>query len=212
MPTKPESAAADIAYLREMAEAGANTPLLGGRFMAWWGGLAGLTFLAHWAIIMEYAPVGWNMLLPMWIGFMLVGGAGQALLVWSIRNKPGSGSMGNRAQSIVWPAIGAALMAYFFGILAGVYAGGLPPVFFNSMLAVGFAGYGAGWMIDALITRQRFLLVPAVISFACVFACAALMMTAHAYLVAAAGMTIGTFLPGALMMFKEPRSQVQSDG
>ncbi|MFN3834439.1 MAG: hypothetical protein ACK4NO_00920 [Glycocaulis sp.] len=208
MNTKPESAAADLAYLREMAEAGANAPLLGGRFMVWWGGLTGFTFLAHWAIIMEYAPLGWNMLLPLWIGFMLVGSAGQAVLAWSVRNKPGAGSIGNRAQSIVWPAIGTAMMAYFLGIVAGVILGGLPPVFFNSMLAVGFLGYGAGWMIDGLISRQRLMLVPAVISFVCVFVCAAMIMSAHAYLVAAAGMIIGTFLPGALMMFKEPRSQV----
>ncbi len=212
MPTKPQSAASDLAYLREMAEAGASAPLLGGRFMAWWGGLAGLTFLTHWAIISGLLPFSVDHLLPLWIGFMLVGGAGQAVLAWSVRNKPGGGSVGNRAQSIVWPAIGAALMTYFFGIVTGVYAGGLPPVFFNTMLAVGFAGYGAGWMIDALISRQRVLLLPAFISFASAFACAALIMTVETYLVAAGGMLLGTFIPGLALMFKEPQSRVQSDG
>lgn len=199
------TAHADLAYLREIAEAGASAPLLGGRFMVWWGGLAGLTFLTHWAIVTGVLPLGWAVLLPLWIGFMAVGGAGQFLLVRTIRNKPGAGSMGNQVQGVVWPAIGAALMAYFFGILAGVYLGGLPTIFFNSMLAVGFAGYGIGWMIDALISRQRILLIPALISFAATFACAAMMMTASTYLVAAAGMLIGTFLPGLWLMRREPR-------
>lgn len=206
MTTDPKATAnADLAYLREIAEAGAKAPLLGGRFMAWWGGLAGLTFLTHWAIITGLLPLGWNVLLPLWIGFMVVGGLGQFLLVRTVRNKPGAGSMGNRVQGVVWPAIGAALMAYFFGILTGVYAGGLPPVFFNSMLAIGFAGYGAGWMVDALISRERTLLIPAVISFAATFACAAMIMTASTYLIAGAGMLVGTFLPGLWLMSREPR-------
>ena len=27
----------DIAYVRQLAESGARAPLIGGRFMAWWG-------------------------------------------------------------------------------------------------------------------------------------------------------------------------------
>lgn len=202
------TANADLAYLREMAEAGVKAPLLGGRFMVWWGGLASLTFFTHWAIITGVLPLDWNVLLPLWIAFMIVGGIGQFLLVRTVRSKPGTGSMGNRVQGIVWPTVGAALMAYFFGILTGVYAGGLPPIFFNTMLAVGFAGYGIGWMIDALISRQRTLLIPAIISFAATFACAAMIMTAGTYLVAAAGMLIGTCLPGLWMMSREPQDVV----
>lgn len=202
------AASADLAYLREMAEAGAKAPLLGGRFMAWWGGLASLTFLTHWAIVTGVLPLGWGVLLPMWIGFMAVGGFGQFLLVRSVRRKPGAGSIGNRVQGVVWPSIGAALMAYFFGILTGVYAGDLPPVFFNTMLAVGFAGYGTGWMIDALISRQRILLMPATISLAASFACAAMIMTTSTYLVAAIGMLLGTFIPGFFLMAREPRDVV----
>ena len=28
----------DLSYLRDMAEAGQNAPLLGGRFLSWWAG------------------------------------------------------------------------------------------------------------------------------------------------------------------------------
>ena len=41
----------DLAYVREIAESGASAPLLGGRFLAWWGLLATGAYLGHYAII-----------------------------------------------------------------------------------------------------------------------------------------------------------------
>ena len=37
----------DIAYVRHLAESGARAPLLGGRFMAWWGLLVAIAYAAH---------------------------------------------------------------------------------------------------------------------------------------------------------------------
>ncbi len=32
-----QPSADDIAYIRQLSESGARAPLIGGRFMAWWG-------------------------------------------------------------------------------------------------------------------------------------------------------------------------------
>lgn len=100
------AAHADLAYLREMAEAGAKAPLLGGRFMVWWGGLTGLVAFVHWLIITGTLDFGAQALWPLWLGYMVLGSVGSAVLGWSLRNKPGTGSMGNRVQQVLWPVLG----------------------------------------------------------------------------------------------------------
>jgi hypothetical protein len=37
----------DIKYVRQLAESGAHAPLLGGRFMVWWGALLAIAYTAH---------------------------------------------------------------------------------------------------------------------------------------------------------------------
>ena len=39
--------AEDIAYVRQLSESGARAPLIGGRFMAWWGLLLTIAYLLH---------------------------------------------------------------------------------------------------------------------------------------------------------------------
>jgi len=40
----------DLEYVKTLAEEGATTPLLGGRFGLMWGVLMTITFFLHWAI------------------------------------------------------------------------------------------------------------------------------------------------------------------
>ena len=82
----------DIDYLRKLAESGANAPLLSGRYLAWWGLLVAIAYaLQHFALngrLGDPEKVGGMT----WMGFMLVGVAGQFVLVRAMRAKAGSGS------------------------------------------------------------------------------------------------------------------------
>ncbi|MCF6329260.1 MAG: hypothetical protein L3J02_05625, partial [Henriciella sp.] len=63
----------DLAYVRDLAEAGQTAPLLGGRFLTWWGGLVTLAYAGHYAIsmgIVDFGPAAYAWL---WIGFALIG-------------------------------------------------------------------------------------------------------------------------------------------
>lgn len=202
------AASADLAYLREMAEAGAKAPLLGGRFMVWWGGLTGVVTFVHWLIINGTLDFGPQALWPLWLGYMVLGSIGSAVLGWSLRNKPGAGSMGNRVQQVLWPVLGASIGLYFAGLVAGMASGLVPVVLVSTMLPVAFLAYGAGWMVDALLSRQRLLLVPAIISLLACFACTVFVMTGWVYLIASAGMLLGTFIPGFFLMAREPREVI----
>lgn len=75
-------------------------------------------------------------------------------------------------------------------------------------MPVAFLAYGAGWMVDALLSRERLLLIPAIVTLLGGFAGAALVMTPWVYLVASAGMLLGTFIPGFFLMAREPRDVV----
>ncbi|MGP1275155.1 MAG: hypothetical protein ACQRW7_07035 [Caulobacterales bacterium] len=209
MTTDRKTAAnADLAYLREMAEAGARAPLLGGRFMAWWGGLTGTVAFTHWLIITGALDLGPQALWPLWLGYMVLGSAGSAVLGWSLRNKPGSGSMANRVQRTVWPVIGGMIGLYFAGLVVGMATGMVPGSLINTMMPIAFMAYGAGWMIDALLSRERLLLVPALVSLLACFACTVFVMTSWVYLIASAGMLLGTFIPGFFLMAREPREVI----
>lgn len=199
---------ADLAYMRELAEAGHRAPLLGGRFLVFWGALTSLTFLAHWAIWVQVLPLGPNALLPLWLGFIAVGSLGGWLLGRSVERKPGAGSAGNRAQAAVWPMTGLGIGVYFIGVLLAVSLGRLEPVFFNTMLPIGFLGYGVAWLTTALISRDMRLAMPGLAALAGVVACMLLLTTAEVYLAASAIMVFAALLPGLLMMRGEPKDLV----
>ena len=46
----PGTLSSDLAYVRDLAEAGQNAPLLGGRFLVMWGGLVSLAYTGHFLI------------------------------------------------------------------------------------------------------------------------------------------------------------------
>ncbi|MEO1039190.1 MAG: hypothetical protein AAFX09_06560 [Pseudomonadota bacterium] len=198
----------DITYLRELAEAGEQAPSLGGRFAVWWGSLSALTLIAHWAILDGRAPVGPDMLLMIWLGYVVIGSAGSAFLGRSLRNKPGAGSTGNRTASAVWTACGGVTFAYFFSVLAGVMLGRIEPVFFNTILPVALLGYAIAWFTTALIGRDRVSAVNGAAALIGMAACVILVTDAAVYLTAALAIFLSSVPAGIAMMRAEPRELV----
>lgn len=199
-----EEMKSDLAYLREMAEAGARAPLVGGRFAVWWGGLASLVLLAHWAIVTERLPLESQSLWILWLGFIVIGSVGSALLGMTLRAKPGLGAAGNRASSAVWPAMGASLLVFWFSITAGVLTGRLEPIFFNMMLPVALLGYSVAWLTTAQMARRPALFLPSAAALAGMAASVVFVMTAEVYLIASCAVFVSTVVPGLLMVRGEP--------
>jgi hypothetical protein len=203
-----EDLKSEIDYIRTVAEAGQDAPLVGGWFAIWWGGLAGLTMITHWAIWTDRAPVGPDMLLPLWIGFMVLGSLGSALLGMTVRGKPGVGSVGNRVSSIVWRTAGFVTFAYFAGITAGALADRLDPVFFNSILPVALLNYAFCWLVIGGITRRRTWTATGVVTLIGAVICTLLVTTAEVYLVAAITILLTNIPQGVAMVRQEPASVV----
>lgn len=196
----------DLAYLSAIARAGEDAPLLGGRFVVWWSGLTSLVLLTHWAIMMGYGPLGTGAIWPLWIGYIVIGSAGQAALVYSIRKKPGQGAPANRTEAAVWMSAGLGIGAIFLGVAAGVQGGLMEPVFFNVLLPVALAGYGAAWMTVAQVSRRVGLYAPALLAFAGAGVGMAFAASHWVYPIAALALFGSSLLPGVMMLRSEPRS------
>ena len=94
----------DIDYLRQLAECGAHAPLLGGRFLVWWGLLLAIAYAAHHLALHRVIGDGNSVFAIIWMGFSILGVAGQFVLARGAGRKAGAGSAGNRASRVVWVA------------------------------------------------------------------------------------------------------------
>ncbi|KCZ92408.1 hypothetical protein [Hyphomonas johnsonii] len=199
----------DLAYLRDMAEAGQNAPLLGGRFLSWWGGLGALAYLGHYAIaegFMGLQPVAFAWL---WGGYAILGFGGFRLLQMTFpAGKPGAASMGNKVSRLVWMGAGMTLFAYFAGALARSFADGHASAAFVWSLPVVFSVYGLSQLTTGLIAGNRFLTLAGWGAIASVAAAVFLLGSNLVWVFGAvvAGLTV--FLPGVLMMRSEPSDTV----
>lgn len=199
---------ADLDYLKSMAEGGARAPDLGGRFAVWWGALGAGVLLTHWAIVTERLAIGYGALMPLWLGFLLIGGAGMVVLDRSILAKPGLGAPLNRHANAVWPAMGIATSVFFFAVMGAVFTGRLDPVFFNLMLPVALLGYAIAWLSSAFMARSAGYAAPALIALAGMAACLFALTDPVIYLIAALSVFASAAIPGAIQMMREPRTVV----
>jgi hypothetical protein len=198
----------DLAYVRDLAEAGQGAPLLGGRFLAFWGLLTTLAYFLHYSITARL--FGWPDIAYAWVwgSFITLGMIGQAVLGYSIRNKPGSNSVGNRAEATVWMAGGFALFAYFGTlILKSIFVGGPVPGFETSLPIV-FGIYGTGLITSGMMGQVKTLTYAGFGAFVMLALALWFEGTDFTWAVASLGACLTVLVPGLILMRHEPKSIV----
>ena len=199
----------DLAYVRDLAEAGQTAPLLGGRFLAWWGGAAALAYAGHYAIasgIVDFgaAAYGW-----LWLAFGIIGTAGYLVLVKTMSGaKPGAASASNRAEANVWMAGGFALFAFFITLTVKSLVTGQADAGFMTSLPLVFAVYGVGLLTSGAMARNSVLRLAGFAALAMVAIATWFSGTNHVWLIASIGAFLTMFLPGVLLLRQEPSSIV----
>lgn len=206
--TRADSLSSDLAYLRDLAEAGENAPLLGGPFLAMWGGLVSLAYAGHYIIsqgMFGLDPAAYWM---MWAGFGVIGGIGQYLLVKGQRKKPGRASAGNRVQGILWTTSGMFMFVYFAGVMVRFVSTGegIEGFYWSVPMVLGI--YGIGQFVTGAISGQPALKFAGIAAFAGVLAAVFLTGTEYIWLVGAASAFAAVCVPGLLMMRAEPAETV----
>jgi hypothetical protein len=195
----------DIAYVRRLAESGAHAPLKGGRFLAWWGVLLTVAYVAHHFALRQHPSGEAPVFGIIWIGFAVLGGAGQFLLARSMRAGPGAGSAGNRASRVVWAAGAGAIIAMVVGSAVAAQ-GPAGPAAMDWIVPLGFACYACALMVTGSLAQDRTVIVAGWGAIALVGLSAALIASPYRYLLAAAGVALTVLLPGLLLLMREPRA------
>lgn len=198
----------DIAYARTLAEEGRHAPLLGGSHYVFWGLLNALAFAAQWAILTGRAPhLDGAAFALLWTGYGAIAAISTTVLRLRDRGKPGWTSIGARAERAVWGGAGLGLIAVVVGSLArmAIDQDLTAP---NAIFGAAFALYGAALLAIAHMSEQSWMRAFGWLS---VVAAGALCLFANqpwAYLIASAGSVLVLFIPGVILLRREPSAIV----
>ena len=196
----------DLNYLREIAESGQTAPLLGGRFLAWWGGLTTIAYAGHWLIASDTLGVDASAYGWLWSIFLVLGIGGQIVLSRTFpAGKPGANSMGNRAEQVVWQAAGFALFAYFAPLMLKSFISGTGDMGFAWSFAVVFMLYGVALITAGALGESPVLQRAGIASLCLVPLATWFAGTVTSWLLASVGAALCVFLPGVLLLKHEPK-------
>lgn len=202
--TAADATQEDLRYVRQLAESGAHAPLLGGRFMAWWGLLLSAAYAAHHLALAGTIGDGRTIYLLIWSAFGISGLGGQLLLARSMPAKAGAGSAGNRASRIAWCTAALAIASMVAGATAAA-VGGAGPAAFDWIVPVAFAVYACALVVTGSLARSRITMIAGAGAVVMVGLFTALILSPERYLLAAGGVALTVLLPGLLLLRAEPR-------
>jgi hypothetical protein len=192
----------DLAYIRDVAEAGRKAPYIGGIDLTVFGGLTAAAFAGHWAIGALGAP---SALFPfMWMGYGALMGLAGGFTSKRAQRLPGAGAVGNRVDAVVWSGVTYAILAMVLGILARAFLSNDPKMV-NWILPAAFSLYGVALFTTGRMADQKLLTAAAFLAFLAAAATALLVDHQDVYLVASGLIVLVMVLPGLVMLSREPK-------
>lgn len=151
--------AADIAWMRNLAEEGAGTPFQGASILMSAGLIYSVASLVHWAQISGLVELPGIAVGIVWLiatGLFL---ATLVFLIARLKRREGVMTSGNRASSTVWSALGWGIFAMFASLAALGYQLGEDAILLGAGLipSIIMVFYGIGWAVTATMHRNRVL-------------------------------------------------------
>lgn len=197
-----EDPAADIAWMRRLAEEGAQAPMQGASILMSAGLIYGAASLFHWAQLTDVFPTSG---LTIGIGWLAATGLFLLTLVVIIARLKRAGGVttaSNRASGTVWSALGWGIFALFLSMAALGWRTGAEGGLLAMSLGISaiMVFYGIGWAVTAAMYRSRLLWGLAIGSFLAAPLLASLTGLDEQYLAYAAALFLLMALPGWLLM------------
>jgi hypothetical protein len=199
--TRASEIAPDIAWIRSLAEEGANAPLGGGRILLAAGLIYGLASLTQWAAIVDLVPFSpkqsnwvWLVATALFLAFTTID---------RIFLCPPSGvqTAANRAARAAWSCVGAGIFASItsmFVVSWKLQASGMTLLWLLPSMVMVF--YGLGWGVSAAMIRSSRLMWLAIASFVTAPLLALMTGSENQLLAYAACLFLLMALPGFLIM------------
>lgn len=197
-----DNAAADIAWMRRLAEEAGEAPMQGASLLMFGGLLYGLASLFHWAVVTGGLPIAGDNL---WIGWVVATVAYWvvlAVVIPRLRRGAAVSTTANRASGMAWSGMGWGIFALFLAMSVLGWRMGeasLEPMF-ALIPSIIMVFYGVGWAVSASMHKSRTMWILSLASFAAAPLMALFAGQAAQYLAYAAALFLLMALPGGLLM------------
>ena len=200
--------ASDLAYVRAMAEEGRHAPLLGGSHFLFWGVLNAVTYSLHWAVLEGFIATGGGQAFAwLWAGYGVIAAIGMTTLRGRISDKPGKSSLGVRAERAIWAGVSVAIVIIALGCIARMVIDN-DPTAPNNIMAPVLALFGTALTATAMLARENWLKLFAIVAYAFALVVGAFANAAWAYPLAAVANFIVLAIPGIVLLRREPAAIV----
>lgn len=202
MTEKVEDPAADIAWMRRVAEEGRQGPMQGASILFAAGLIYGLASLGHWALAAGVIDAGMETANYFWLAATLTFFAVLVVVLRHLGRNRSVVTSASRASGTAWASVGWGIfaLAAAMAVISWRLGGEAAMVTLALMPSVIMVFYGSGWAVTAAMQRSRPLWALAVASFAAAPLLAALVGQAEQYLAYAVALFLLMGLPGFLMM------------
>jgi len=187
----------NLAFLRQLATAGKDAPLMAGPYLIAGGGWFGAASLIHWPPLRELLGLDFGQAMLAW----LLAAAGFALhltlLIRRDRNKVENSA--NRTVNAAWSGVGFGIFAFWLGVAAMAYQRGDGFVMNTIPLQV-LSVYGIAWTIAAAVTGHGWMKANAVFALLTVPVLGLFVGTGHEYLIYAIALALTAVVPGVRLV------------
>jgi hypothetical protein len=202
MNANAEDPAADIAWMRRLAEEGAQTPMQGASILFGAGIIWGLGSIGHWAIVSRTVDLGYDAINYVWLAATVAFAILLIAVLTRLKRAGGLQTAANRAAGTAWSAVGWGIFALAMSVLVLGWRLGEEAllVCFALVPSMIMAAYGSGWAVSAAMLRGRGMWLLAMASFAAAPLLAALTGRPEQYLAYAAALVLLMALPGWMLM------------
>ena len=192
----------DIAWMRQLAEEGAQTPMRGGSFLMTGGLVFGVASLFHWSIVADLVPLTDTYIGIGWLAAGVVYALFIAIATPMMKRAKTVFTTANKASEIAWSAMGWGIFALFISLAAIGWRMGdaFAPAIFALIPSIIMVFYGAGWAVSAVMHRSKAMGILSVASFIAAPVIALFAGDASQYLAYAAALFGLMGLPGYIFM------------
>lgn len=197
-----EDPAADIAWMRRLAEEGAGAPMQGASILMFAGLIFGGASLFHWGQISGLINIPGLVEGIIWLIATLLFFVVLTVVITGLKRKAGVVTAGNRAASTVWSALGWGIFALFASLAVVGYRLGEDAAMLGMALtpSIIMVFYGIGWCVTATMYRNGVLWWLAIGSFVAAPLLASMAEQEAQYLAYAAALFLLMALPGWMLM------------